>query len=181
MHISYYYYVCKFASITSLSFLVWPLLPTHCRCRGLLLHLITLHDTHARTHTHTHTHTHTVRLLSKRDGRVANACTSTTHNTHTRNTSTPTPLPGSEPAIPASKRSQTYPWYRMTLIILHANRIFALHYIRSHGETRCLRLQFRRLGFFHHDDGRKRFRNFGTCCRLQAVKQQVTKVLILIE
>ena len=28
-----------------LSFLVWPLLPTHCRCRGLLLHLITLNDT----------------------------------------------------------------------------------------------------------------------------------------
>jgi hypothetical protein len=27
-----------------LSFLVWPLLPTHCRCRGLLFHLITLND-----------------------------------------------------------------------------------------------------------------------------------------
>jgi hypothetical protein len=30
-------------------FLVWPLLPTHCRFRGSLLHVL--------THTHTHTHT----------------------------------------------------------------------------------------------------------------------------
>ena len=28
-----------------------PLLPTHCRWRGLLLHLSTLHDTHTHTHT----------------------------------------------------------------------------------------------------------------------------------
>ena len=32
-------------------------LPTHCRSRGLLLHLVTLIDTH------THTHTHSVGLL----------------------------------------------------------------------------------------------------------------------
>jgi hypothetical protein len=160
MRISYYDYVCKFASIVSLYFTVWPLLYTHCRCRRLLLHLITHHDSLSLslslTHTHTHTHTHSVRLLSKRDGRVAKACTSTTNNTHTRNTAMPTPLQGSEPTAPASKRSQTYPWYRMTLITLHANRIFARHYIKSHGETRCLRLQFRRLEFCHHDDGRKR-------------------------
>jgi hypothetical protein len=30
----------------ALSFLVWPPVPTHCRCRGLLLHLITVIDTH---------------------------------------------------------------------------------------------------------------------------------------
>ena len=54
-----------------------PLVPTHCRCRGLLLHLLTLGDTNThlldttsvneesarRKHlyltTHTHTHTHT--------------------------------------------------------------------------------------------------------------------------
>ena len=28
------------------SFLFWSLLPTHCRCRGLLLYLVTLNDTH---------------------------------------------------------------------------------------------------------------------------------------
>jgi len=39
------------------------LLHSHCRCRGLLLHLITLND----THTQTHTHTHTVGLLWARD------------------------------------------------------------------------------------------------------------------
>jgi len=33
-------------------FLVRPLLPTHCRCRELMLHLIT---THTRAHTDTHT------------------------------------------------------------------------------------------------------------------------------
>jgi hypothetical protein len=29
--------------------LVWALLPTHCRCRGLLLHLISFNDTHTHT------------------------------------------------------------------------------------------------------------------------------------
>jgi hypothetical protein len=39
----------NFSSSFFLSFWVWPLLPTHCRCRGLLLHLITLNDTHTHT------------------------------------------------------------------------------------------------------------------------------------
>ena len=43
-----------FAVTWNLSFfLVWTLLPTHGRCRGLLLHLITLSDIHTHTHTHT--------------------------------------------------------------------------------------------------------------------------------
>ena len=45
-----------------LSFLVLSLLRPHCRGRKLLLHLITLWD----THTHTHTHTHTPRDFSGR-------------------------------------------------------------------------------------------------------------------
>jgi len=53
------------------SFFVWLLLLTHCRCRGLLLHLITLND----THTHTHTHTHSVGLFWMRDLSVAGTCT----------------------------------------------------------------------------------------------------------
>ena len=32
-----------------------PFLPARCRCRGLLLRLITLCDTHTHTHTHIHT------------------------------------------------------------------------------------------------------------------------------
>ena len=41
-------------------FLVRTLLPTYCRCRILLLHLIPVNDTQTHTHTpHTHTHTHT--------------------------------------------------------------------------------------------------------------------------
>ena len=35
-----------------------------CRCRGLLLHLITLND----THTHTHTHIHTLGRSSLNEG-----------------------------------------------------------------------------------------------------------------
>jgi hypothetical protein len=39
---------------------------TLCRCRGLLLHMVTFNDTHTQTHTHTRTHTHSVGLLWKR-------------------------------------------------------------------------------------------------------------------
>jgi hypothetical protein len=85
-----------------LSFLVWPLLPTHCRCRGLLLHLITLND----THTHIHKHTHTLgRPLDEGSAR-RNDLYLTTHNTHKNQTSMPPS--GFEPAIPASERPQTY-------------------------------------------------------------------------
>jgi hypothetical protein len=44
-----------------LSSLVWPLVPTHCRCRGLLLHLIT----------HSDTQKHSVGLLWTSDQLVA--------------------------------------------------------------------------------------------------------------
>jgi hypothetical protein len=37
------------AHLRCVSFLVWLLLPTYCRCRGLLLSLITLIDIHAHT------------------------------------------------------------------------------------------------------------------------------------
>jgi len=47
-------------------FLAWPLLPTHCKCTGLLLHLITLNDTH------THTHTLGRTPLDKRSARCRN-------------------------------------------------------------------------------------------------------------
>ena len=42
--------VLKLLQLLLLSFLVSPLIPTHCRRRGLLLHLITLSDTHTHTH-----------------------------------------------------------------------------------------------------------------------------------
>jgi len=38
-------------------------LPTRCRCGGLLLHMITLKDTHTRTHTQTPTYARAVGLL----------------------------------------------------------------------------------------------------------------------
>ena len=64
-----------------------PLVPTHCRCRGLLLHLLTLGDTNThlldttsvneesarRKHlyltTHTHTHTHTQHSQQRQSSR----------------------------------------------------------------------------------------------------------------
>jgi hypothetical protein len=58
-----------------LFFLVWPLLPTHCRCRRLLLHLI--------THMDIYTHTHSVGLLWTRDRPVAE--TTWHHTQHSRN------------------------------------------------------------------------------------------------
>jgi len=39
-HVRYTFIACLF--------LFWHFLPTYCRCRGLLLHLITLNDTHNR-------------------------------------------------------------------------------------------------------------------------------------
>jgi hypothetical protein len=77
-----------------LPFLVWHHLPTHCRCTGLLLHLLTLSDT-----------THLVGLLWT-SGRPVTE-TSAWHQTKfTRETS----MPPAEfkPAIPASERPQTH-------------------------------------------------------------------------
>jgi hypothetical protein len=73
--------------------------PIHCRCRGLLLHLITHKDKHALDRT-------LGRTPWTRDRPVAEASTYTTHNIHKRQTSM---LPaGLKPAIPASERPQTY-------------------------------------------------------------------------
>jgi hypothetical protein len=66
-------------------------LPSHCRCRGLLLHLITLNN----THTHTHTATHSLGLPWTRDRPVAETKTSMS-------------AAGFGPAIPASERPQTH-------------------------------------------------------------------------
>ena len=46
-----------FLSVFLLYFLFWPILPNDCRCRWLLLQLITLNDTHVDTYTHTPHHT----------------------------------------------------------------------------------------------------------------------------
>ena len=60
-----------------------------CRCRGLLLHLITLSDTHTHTHTHTHTQTqtdthtkHSVGFPWKSDQPEAETSIRTAHNIH---------------------------------------------------------------------------------------------------
>ena len=91
-------------------------LPTHCRCGGLLLHLITLNDTytHARAHTHTHTHTphtththththtpHSVGFLWSCNRPVADRSV-WKHTTLI----TFMPLAEFEPAIPTSERPQ---------------------------------------------------------------------------
>ena len=73
------------------------LLPTRCRCKGLLVHLITLT---ARTHTHGRTPLDEGSARG-RDLRV------TTHNTHNRQTSTPPA--GFEPTMPARERPTARP------------------------------------------------------------------------
>jgi hypothetical protein len=79
--------------------LVWPLVPTHCRCRGLLLHLITLND----THTHTHTH---IRWDSSGRGIGPSQRPVPDNAQHTQQTDMS--LAGFEPAILASKQAQTH-------------------------------------------------------------------------
>ena len=74
-------------------FFVSPLLPIHFRCRGLLLHLITLSDKLDRT-------------PWTRVRPVAEASTCKIHNIHKRQTSMPPAR--FELAIPASERSHTY-------------------------------------------------------------------------
>jgi hypothetical protein len=78
-----------------LSFLVWPLLPTHCKCRGLLLDMITLNDTHS------------VWLLWTRD-RVA-AETSTWHTTLTTD-GHPRPRRDSNPQSQHASGPRTTPY-----------------------------------------------------------------------
>ena len=79
-----------------LSFVVWPLLPTHCKCRGLLSHLITLNDTQ----------THSVGLLWTND--QTDAETSTWQHTILTRDRRACPRRDFEPAIPGSERPQTY-------------------------------------------------------------------------
>jgi len=98
----YAIYHCGFVCFLSFSY-VLPLLSTHYRCKGLLLHLITLIDTHTHTHSHTHLLGRTPLdewLARRRDLYL------TGHNTHEWQTSMPSA--GFEPEIPASQRSQTY-------------------------------------------------------------------------
>jgi len=77
-----------------LPFLFWHLPPTHCRCRGLLLHLLTLSDT-----------THSVGLLWT-SGWPVTETSAWQQTIFTRETS----MPPTEfiPAIPASGRPQTH-------------------------------------------------------------------------
>jgi hypothetical protein len=75
-------------------FLASPLLLNHCRCRGLLLHLITLNDTHK----------HSVGLLWMSDQPVAETST-WQHTTLTTDIHAPA---GFEPSIPASDWPQSH-------------------------------------------------------------------------
>jgi hypothetical protein len=81
------------------SLLVWLLLLTHYRYRELLLHLITLNDTH--------THTHTLGRTSVDERSVRRRYLYlTTRKILKRQTSMP--QVGFEPAILASERPQSY-------------------------------------------------------------------------
>jgi hypothetical protein len=82
--------------ILFISFLdLWPLLPTHCRCRGLLLYLIILSDTNTLGRTPLYEWS-----ARRRDLYL------TTHNTHKIQTAMP---PAEfEPVIPVSERPQTH-------------------------------------------------------------------------
>ena len=89
--------ICWWSLSFFLSFLVRPLLPTHCRCRMLLLHLTELD-------THTHTHTFVRAPLNEGSVRRRDLLYLTTHNIYKKQTFMPPA--GFEPAIPASQRSR---------------------------------------------------------------------------
>jgi len=74
--------------------LFWPLLPSLCRCRGLLLHLIIFNETH------------TVDLPLDGGSDGCGDLYLTTHSNNKRQTSIC--AAGFEPAIPARQRPQTY-------------------------------------------------------------------------
>ena len=73
--------VCKYVRQTVLlpPFLVWPLLPTHYRCRGQILRLVTICDTHIQM----------AGFAWARDRSVADTTTYTTHNIHKKRTAIP--------------------------------------------------------------------------------------------
>ena len=93
------------------SFYLWLLLPTHCRCRPSLLHLITLSDTH----------THGGPPLGEWSAHRRDLYL-TTHNTHNRQT--PMPPVGFEPTIPASDRPQTHALDRAATWISGEKKIY---------------------------------------------------------
>jgi hypothetical protein len=64
-------------------FLSLAFLPTHCVCRGVLLHMITLIDTHTHTHTYTYAHTLVATPLDEGSVRLTDLYI-ITHNTHKR-------------------------------------------------------------------------------------------------
>ena len=82
----------KSAPSIFVTFLVVPLLPTLCRCTGLLFHLITMNETNNNR--------------QDSPGRVIGPSQSTTQNINRRQTSMPPA--GFEPVIPVSERSQAY-------------------------------------------------------------------------
>jgi len=85
-----------FPSLSYLSFSVLPLLPTHFRRRGFLLHVITLSDTNTLGKT-----------PLDEGSSLGSDFFLTTHNVHNRQTFMP--LVGFEPAIPARWRWQITP------------------------------------------------------------------------
>jgi hypothetical protein len=85
----------SYLNTLSLSFLGWPLLPSHCNCRGLLLHLIT------------HSDIQKIGRTSLDEGSAhRREVYPTTNNTHKREIDMPPA--GFEPAIPATQRPQTH-------------------------------------------------------------------------
>jgi hypothetical protein len=80
------------------SFLICPLLVTHCRCKGLLLHLITLNGTD--------THRHSVWLPLDEGSALRRCLYLRTHNIHKRQAAMPPPA--FEHAVTGSVRLQNY-------------------------------------------------------------------------
>jgi hypothetical protein len=98
-----------------ISVLAWPIIPTRCRCRGLLFNLITFSLppslSLSLSHRHTHTHTHTHSRYDSYGRRISSSHRPLPDKTqHSQQTDM---LPAVfEPVFAASKRPQTRALHR---------------------------------------------------------------------
>jgi hypothetical protein len=116
-----------------LSFLVWPLLHTHCTCRGLLLHLITLNDTHA----------HTVRLLWTRDQPTQRPLPNNTQHSQETNIHAPVRIRIRNPSKRATADLRLRPrghWDRLTPFhaLLYATKVYIIVSKQALKESVCV-------------------------------------------
>jgi hypothetical protein len=120
---------CRRMLALFLPFSFWPLLPTHCRCRGLLLHLVTLK------------HTHTFGRTPLDEGPARRRDLYLTNTQHSQETDIHTTV-GFEPTIPTSERPRTHTLDRATRCLVFDSKLLTDLYLNKISLARCCFLTF---------------------------------------